>query len=58
MQIKLQEDSPHLIHIVDIWIIADNSGKRLKFIVQGAEDKLFIKDVIVWDELKEKHNRN
>lgn len=46
------------IQIVDKWIIADNSGKRFKFIAEGGDDKLFIKDDIVWNELKEKYDGN
>ncbi|WP_142784367.1 zeta toxin family protein [Changchengzhania lutea] len=46
------------ILIVDKWIIADNSEERFKFIAEGADDKLFIKDDIVWNELKEKYNGN
>jgi len=46
------------IYLVDKWIIVDNSEKRFKFIAEGAEDILFVKDDIVWNELKEKYDGN
>ena len=46
------------IQIVDKWIIADNSEKRFKFIAEGANNKLFIKDEIIWNELKNIYSGN
>lgn len=46
------------IQIVDKWIIVDNSEIRFKFIAEGTNEKLFIKDDIVWSALKEKYNGN
>lgn len=46
------------IQTVDKWIIVDNSGKRFKFIAEGADNKIIIKDNVVWNALKEKYNGN
>jgi predicted ABC-type ATPase len=46
------------ILIVDKWIIVDNSTKKFKFIAEGAESKLFIKNAIVWEELKKRYDGN
>lgn len=39
------------IQIVDKWFIVDDSGKKFKFIAEGTNGKLFIKDDIIWNEL-------
>jgi len=31
---------------------------KIKFIAEGGNDKLFIKDQILWKELKEKYDGN
>lgn len=41
--------------IVDQWIIVDNSEENFKFIAEGAKENMIIKDVPVWEVLKNKY---
>jgi len=39
---------------VNMWLLVDNSGEKFKFIAEGIEQDLFVRNEILWLETKEK----
>jgi len=44
------------IHIVDKWFLVDNSENQFRFIAEGSNDQIVVKDAILWKDLKQKYN--
>lgn len=42
--------------LVNKWLLVDNSGEKFRFIAEGIEDEVFVKDENIWLELKEKYD--
>jgi len=44
------------IYIVDKWFLVDNSENQFRFIAEGSNDQIVVKDAILWKDLKQKYN--